>query len=294
MEIYTQLDQFYKAFGAMVPQHKMIDIRTSEEILSKIPRSIPPFQFNFYKIGIKKNFKGSLFFGKTKYDTESGIVFFMKPGQIISWDELEYWQGYDVIFHPDLLKTNNFVTRFNSYSFFDYPINKALFLTENEEQKLAIQFAQLYDELNLKQIDIEMIIKLLDVIFQYSERFYRRQFETRKELYNNYVSHFHSLLAGYYSKNEINLKPNVQYFANELNITAGYLNDLIKFKTGKTTIEYINEYIIENAKFLLRQNKFSIAEISYQLGFENPSYFTRLFKQKTKLTPIEFRKALKV
>lgn len=289
MNRFEDIRQFYRNLNVGEPQHPYIDIRTAEEALLKLPNSFDPFQLNCYKIGLKKNFTGALHYGKTKYDTDKGLLLFIEPMQVLAWENLDYYEGFDLLIHPDLLRENHLLYKFQTYNFFSYDINESLFLTEAETLKLTAIFEQITEEMK-GQKNIKLVLSLVEVILNYADIFYKRQFITRKEILNAHIVQFKEHLINYYNNNQTSQKPNAQYFAEKLHISLGYLNDLTKQYTNKTTTEFINDFIIEQSEILLKHTDYSIAEISYKLGFENPPYFTRLFKKKRNLPPNEYRR----
>ncbi len=297
MKIIENFSEYYNWLHLEKPIHPFFDIRKSEESLPFLPQNIAEFQTPFYKISIKKKFKGNLIYGKTKFDTDKGLMLFMKPYQTISWNKLEYWEGYDIVLHPEFIKKNQLEFLFKKYNFFSYAFTESLFLTEKEEITLNFLFAQIFDLHNANADDskTDLIASLLQVILNYADIFYKRQFRTRKELHSVHIKAFKELLVKYFQDDSAALKkPTAQYFSQKLHISTGYLNDLIQQELQQNTTDFINNYVMELSKKLLLQTSLSISEIAYQLGFENPPYFTKLFKQKNQVTPAQYRKSVKV
>ncbi len=297
MKVINTLTEFYKYTNAGKPKHALIDVEKSENFPNDFLSKSPAIQINLYKISLKKNFKGILNYGKTKYDTDTGIIIFSEPGQVVSWNSIEKWNGYNIIFDPKLLSNHFLSSKIKTYYFFSYSVNKALYLTDSEEAKINSLCSDIYDELLLpdNESSQNIILSLLSVILQYSERFYKRQFKTRQILYNDYIEKFKQHLFRYTDNinntNKEQKPANVKYFAEKMNISPGYLTDLIKSYTGVTTTEYIHGYLINKAETLLKNTEYTVSEISYNLGFENLPYFSRLFKKKNGQTPSQYRKS---
>ncbi len=289
---FEQINDLNNHYGIGESKHPLIDIR---KYSNAHPISNEPVKLDFYKIGIKKNFKGFVQYGKTKYDSTKGVMYFLEPNQIFSWASEETWDGYHIFIHPDIYKKNYAVKNIKSYNFFSYQVNEALFLTETEKDRIEFLIDEALFELNKEdKFSVPIVLSYINTLLNIIERFYERQFDTRKPIYNQLTTNFLQLLKKYYS-NERNYKtqPSVFFFAEELNITPRYLSDIIKSNTGKSALTIIHDHIVEEAKILLVNSQKSVSEISFMLGFDYPNYFSRLFKKKTKLSPSDYRISLK-
>lgn len=278
-------------------KHSFIDIQKYEDVNRKKLIKNKPIRFDFYKISFVKNFNGSIQIGNTRFEGENGVLHFVEPGQVYTCNSTNPWKGYQILIHPDIFKKHFTHKKINTYDFFSYEVNETLLLVQEEENIVNNLMEMAWNEFNNKEdtFSIPIILSYLSTLLNLSERFYARQFDTRKTLYNQLSSQFFDLLKNYYSKTT-NLEiqqPSVQFFAQKLNITPNYLSDTIKHHSGKSALTVIHDFVIEEAKIQLVNSNHTISEISYQLGFEYPNYFSRLFKRKTDLSPSQYRKSVK-
>jgi AraC-like DNA-binding protein len=253
---------------------------------------------NLYQVTLKQLGCGNLMYGKNSYDYEQGTLVFTSPGQVTIFEgemptENDTDEGWILAFHPDLIRKSSLADKISQYSFFNYEVNEALHLSEEELgtiEDLLDKIVKEYSQ-NLDKHSQNLIISNIELLLDYCTRFYDRQFYTRSNLNLDFVSKFEKLLKTYYNTDrpaELGL-PNVQYLASELNFSASYLSDLLKKETGKTAQEHIHLFVIEKAKNKLLNSKNSISEIGYALGFEYPQHFSNLFKSKTGFSPSEYR-----
>ncbi|RUT78985.1 AraC family transcriptional regulator [Ancylomarina longa] len=269
-------------------EDRLVDIQDTGNISFDFPKTVPPFILDLYQIGIQKKFTCNLNYGFSKYNLDKGTLMFTEPGQTLSWKDKKMDEGYVLFFHPDLLNGHELSKEINSFNFFSYDTNEALILTEKEEERIISLLENLHSEIHHEEYSQQIVISILGLILEYSNRFYKRQFVTVEQS-NNYVETFKGLLNNYYIQENERIVPNVQTFSEQLNITPAYLSDILKINTGKTAIEHIHTKIISEAKILLKQTKLTASEIAIKFGYDNPHYFSRLFKKKTNLTPIQFR-----
>jgi AraC-like DNA-binding protein len=235
-------------------------------------------------MAFKRNMTDLEWFGNTEFDTKSDFLYFIKPSQMHKWDVKEPWEGYHILVSPILLKDYNI-----DFSFFQYEINEALFLTDEEQVQIEHLYTQIFNEYNKDNYELDLLIAYCNLVFTYIAKCYKRQFDTRQPLYNKFVLEFKKRVDSYYL-DKLNELPSVHYFAQKLNLSTNYLGDLVKHTTGKTASEIIQDKIITEAKIQLKSTDKTIAEIAYNLGFEYPTYFSRLFKKHTEKTPSQFRK----
>lgn len=250
---------------------------------------------DFYMIGFKKMKSGVMHYGKTWYDHDQGSMSFIRPNQAMGIRDLELEEsGFFIYFHEDFLIGHSLHDEIKKYGYFDYEVNEALHLSPKEEQiiwelyhKIEIEYHNNTDEYSR-----DIMVAQIDSILKYAQRFYKRQFIHRAPLLGKTVSRFNGLLASYFANGLMKQKglPSVNYLAAELNLSPRYLSDLLRQETGKTAIELIHLYLISEAKNLLLGAGQSVAEVAYGLGFENPPYFSRLFKKEVGITPHEFKK----
>lgn len=286
------LSEFYD----ISPKHSLIHILKYEEADSKKIIKNEPVIFDFYKISFVNNFNGFIRIGNTKFVGSNGVLHFVEPKQIYTCNSTNPWKGYEILIHPNIFNKYFSYKKISNYNFFSYEVNETLLLTEEEKKIVSNLMKMAWNEFkNKDNFSIPIVLSYISTLLNLSERFYARQFETRKKLNSQLSKDFQKLLECYYMDNTNNeiQQPTVQYFANKLNVTANYLSDTIKHNSGKSALTIIHNYIINEAKRQLVNTNLSVSEISYYLGFEYPNYFSRLFKRKTKLSPTEFRKSVK-
>ncbi len=293
-ENIKDLNQFFN----IKSQHPLIDIRRYSDIIPSITSEIKPVIFDFYKISFVNNFNGYLKYGKTRFTGNDGVLYFVEPGQQYSCTSTNTLEGFQILIHPDLYKDYLSKKNINTYSFLSYDANESLLLTKEEEISVSYLMNEAWSEMNKMKDDfsIPIVLSYIATLLNKSERFYARQFDTRKIMCNQLASDFFKLLKSYYkntSSSSNKEQPSVLYFADKLNVTPNYLSDTIRYHSGKSALNIIHDYIVEEAKLLLITSNQSVSEISYILGFEYPNYFSRLFKKKTNLSPSDFRKSVK-
>ena len=247
----------------------------------------------FYNISIKRSFKGKLKYGKNHYDFDDGTMSFIAPNQIISVDSdgNRNSDGWSLFFHPDLIRQYPLGKLIKNYGFFSYTVNEALHLSDQEEKTIEAIVQNIQKEINsrLDNFSQDVIVSNLELLLSYCNRFYSRQFITRKMSTNDLLTKFENILDKYFTDNSDLTLPTVEKLATELNVSSSYLSDMLRNLTGQNTQQHIHEKLIERAKEILTTTNLTVSEIAYQLGFEYPQSFSKLFKSKTNLTPIEYR-----
>ena len=251
---------------------------------------------DFYSVMFKNYCKSSITYGRKAIDFNEGSLICMAPNQVITIDnEIEPREnpmGWGLFFHPDLIRNTSLNAKMNDYSFFSYEIAEALHLSEKEKQLLYECIVKIQSELkeNIDDYSQTIIVSTIELLLNYCNRFYGRQFITRKATNRDVLEKVETLLKEYFlTKTDSIGLLTVKYLADAVNLSPGYLGDLLKKETGLNAQEHIHQYIIEEAKNILLNSSQSIGEIAFQLGFEYPQYFSRLFKQKTGTTPLEYR-----
>jgi AraC family transcriptional regulator, transcriptional activator of pobA len=289
----TSINELHRFYGYGAPQHPKLTIID----LTKVKRSASQHPNQLYRLGFYaiffKSFRGVLKYGQSSYDFDEGTLVFMAPHQVTSASrEAELEEGWGLFFHPDLLNSSILGQKISSYSFFQYQSNEALFLSEEEKTTIGDCLEKIRKEIsnNMDRHTRQLILDNIQLLLNYCRRFYDRQFLTRSEINNDFVQKFEAILKQHFEKSLVDSGlPDVEYFASQLNLSAYYLSDLLKKYTGKTTLEYIHLQIIDRAKSMLWGTSKSMSEIAYELGFEYPSHFTKLFKSKTGMAPTEYR-----
>ena len=291
----ASLHQLHQLAGVPPPQHPLFSISRLEDL----PRGGAGFPerltYGFYSIGLKKNLSGYVRYGRTHYDFQEGALGFTAPLQVLSFnlEMLTQATGWILFFHPDLLAGAALAQKMSSYGFFDYRVDEGLHLSKTEEDSLNVIFANIAAEYHrpIDSYSKQVVLSNLELLLTYAQRYYGRQFVLRNETNSSVLRAFENKLHHYFDHEESLSQglPSVDYFASEMNLSAKYLSDILKSLTGKTTQEHIHYQLIEKAKLKLLASGASVAEIAYELGFEYPQYFSRLFKEKTGMSPTAFR-----
>ena len=296
------IDCFHKILGLTPPNHPLISIISDKESLGRADFDEALFNVRFstkmYAIMYKDNISGSLSYGRNTYDFQEGTLIFVQPGQVLKTpdkSEVMGKRGWTLLFHPDLLHNSNLATKMNTYNFFSYESNEALHLSNKEKVFVAGVIEQIKGEIaqNLDQHSQKLIVSNLELFLNYALRFYDRQFFTRTKVNSDYVTSFEKALNQYFENGQAKIHgiPTAVYFGEQLNLSPNYLSDLLKRETGKGIKEYTDEYLIAKAKILLLNSTISVSELAYELGFDYPQSFTRLFRKKTGHSPKDFRTA---
>lgn len=294
----NSISQAHQSMGLPKPKHPLVTVVHTKDFNTQLDLNGVKIVNNLYQVTLKQIGCGNLFYGKNSYDYEEGTLVFTSPGQVTVFEgemptENSLDTGWTLAFHPDLIRKSSLAEKINKYSFFDYDVNEALHLSEEELgtiedilEKIVKEYSQ-----NLDIHSQNLIISNIELLLDYCTRFYDRQFYTRTNLNTDVISKFERVLKAYYQTdvaNELGI-PNVKFLAKKLNFSSNYLSDLLKKETGKTAQEHIHLFLIEKAKNILLNSKQSISEIGYSLGFEYPQHFSNLFKLKTGMSPKEYR-----
>jgi len=251
----------------------------------------------FYTIMLKSNSCGRLKYGREYYDFEEGTLVCIAPNQVASIDNESDQQnqatGWGLFFHPDLIRGTSLGSKMKDYTYFSYEVNEALHLSDKEKQTLNDCIVKIQNELslNIDNHSQTLIVSNIELLLNYCSRYYDRQFITRKNNNQDILVKFENVLKGYFNSENLKSKgiPTVKYCADKLFLSPNYLSDLLKKETGKNAQDHIHYYLIEEAKNSLLNSNDTVSEIAYQLGFEYPQYFSKLFKSKTGMTPLGFR-----
>lgn len=284
------------------PEHPMLSVllATEENFLPCPKESSPPITTDCYSISLKKIVKGNLNYGRTKYDFTNGALIFMAPRQVLQWDSSVVFEqkGFSINFHEDFLKRTELAQQIKKYGFFSYSANEALHLSPKEEQQMEsiVENIEIEYHNNQDEFSKDIIISQLSTLLKYANRFYERQFLNRKELSNDLLEQFNQQLEAYFESGQIQEKgiPSIEEIAKKMLVSQRYLSDTLKKETGKTTTEHLQLYLIDEAKNILLNPNKSISEVAYELGFEYPQYFSRLFKKKEGISPSAYREKYKM
>ena len=297
------ISEFHKFRNLPKPEHPLIsviNVETAKHLRSDEPMNL---LLDFYMIALKRNLneKGAvrLKYGQQQYDFDEGTMSFMSPNQLFSIaldkeEELKQ-SGWVLLIHPDFLWNTSLAKKIKQYDFFDYAVNEALFLSEKEEAIIISIIRNIQQEYhsNIDDHSQNVIIAQIELLLTYAERFYHRQFNTRKIGNHQILSRLEDLLTDYFNSDDLIHKglPTVQFISESLNVSVSYLSRVLKRLTGQSTQQHIHDKLIEKAKEKLSTTDLSVSEIAYELGFEHPQSFSKLFKAKTRLLPSEFRQS---
>ncbi len=277
------------------PRHPLISVINFAEIHCFDKPELESVYYGFYCIALKKNFHGQMRYGQQSYDFDDGVMTFFAPGQVVTTEIRDDWnlEGLWLVAHPDFLQGYALGKDIQQLHYFSYAVNEALHLSSQEEQIVTGLLEQLLQE-SEHVTDIysqAIIIKQIELLLSYCDRFYHRQFLTRKQAGNGLLASFEQLLNAYFADDNAFSKglPSVSYFARQLNLSANYLSDMLRITTGRSAQQYIQAKVIDQAQLMLGTTELSVSEIAYQLGFEYPQSFSKLFKNRTSQTPKQFR-----
>lgn len=292
------ISEFHGLRGLPKPEHPLISVVDYSEIIRPDNISDANWVLDFYQISIKRGINAKMKYGQQQYDFDEGIMFFVSPNQVfrIAPEPTKAERsGWMLLVHPDFFWNTSLAKTINRYDFFDYSVNEALFLSDKEEKLLNDIIDNIKQEYhaNLDKFSQNIIISYIEAMLNYSERFYNRQFLTRQKLNHQILDRLEKLLDNYFNDDDLLAKglPTVQYIAETLNLSTKYLSSLLKGLTGQSTQQHIHNKLIDKAKEKLSTTDLSISEIAYELGFEHLQSFSKLFKEKTKLSPLEFRQS---
>ncbi len=292
----TSIQQIHDFWDLESPRHPLITVLPITDEMTNYDYGGKTYAMELYHVSLKQGISGSLAYGRNSYDFHDGTMTFLKPEQIIKIEQTERYEessGWTLIFHPDLLRKSDLGKNIDNYSFFEYEVSEALHLSKEERVSLTELVQKIENEYrqNIDKHSQELIISNIDLLLKYCERYYDRQFYTRSNLNKDVVAKFEKLLRAYFASESLRESglPTVKLFAEQLSYSPNYLSDLLVKETGKNTQEHIHSFVINQAKNRLLNSELSISELAYQLGFDYPEYFSKLFKKKTGMTPAKYR-----
>lgn len=293
---FDSLSEAHRVFNLPKPQHpliSLIDNATNQIELPELPHSII---LNFYKISYKTKLAGNLKYGQGYYDFDEGGLLFAAPEQVIGiTDESDGHNGYSLFISPDFLLNHPLAKKIKQYGFFSYSVNEALHLSDQEKSTIDSIFKLIGEELSNRIDDFsqEVLLSQIELLLNCCNRFYKRQFITRKAVNHDLLQALEGILDEYFSVDQPLAQglPTVHFISEKLNISPSYLSDMLRSLTGQNAQQHIHNKLIEKAKVKISTTNLTISEIAYELGFEHPSSFTKLFKLKTAVSPLEFRQS---
>ena len=293
--VINSISDLHRLLALSKPAHPLVSVINLDEITCYLDPNQQRVIYNFYSICIKKNFKGKMKYGQNSYDFDEGVLTFFSPGQVISTEVSDNGSpsGWWLVIHPDFIRNYPLAKNISEYGYFSYAVNEALHLSEKEEAMIIAIMKNIDHEYRsvIDGFSQDVIISHIDLLLTYANRFYNRQFITRKHANNELLINLEALLSDYFTSSkaqELGL-PTVQYVSEALHISPDYLSDMLRTLTGQNTQQHIHNKLLEKAKESLTTTSLSVSEIAYQLGFEYPQSFSKLFKSKTNVSPLEFR-----
>lgn len=294
--IFNSISELHRALGLPKPLHPLVSLVDYASVKTDTTEIAKGMVLNFYKVSYKKNFSGKVKYGQHYYDFDEGGLSFFSPNQLISAVEEDAdYGGYTLLFHPDFIRNFPLGKKIKDYGFFSYAVNEALYLSEKEKEIATGIFSNIQHELEsaIDHFSQEVMISHIELLLNYSKRFYSRQFITRQAANNDLLTQLETLLSEHFDSDQALMKglPTVQELAAKLHVTPHYLSDMLRTLTGQNTQQHIHQKMIEKAKEILSTTNLTIAEIAYQLGFEHPQSFNKIFKRKTKMSPVEYRES---
>ncbi len=289
------ITEFHKMCNLPKPEHPLVSLIDYGLVEYQTEGNEISWVQHFYSVGLKRDIQGKFRYGQQQYDFDEGVIAFVAPGQLvhIAVEKSDIKpSGWVLLIHPDFLWNTSLAKNIKKYDFFGYKVNEALFVSEKEEDILTDLIKNIRREYhsNIDNFSQNIIVSQIELLLNYSERFYQRQFITRKKSNHQVLEKLEIIMNEYFYETLVNKGlPTAQFLAKQLNVSPNYLGSLLKSLTGMTTQQHIHEKVIALAKEKLSTSNLSISEIAYELGFEQPQSFSRLFKQKTKQSPQEFR-----
>lgn len=295
-EKVSSISALHQFLGLKKPSNPLISVFNFDDVKLKPETILSAVTTDFYVVTLKKDCAGGKCrYGQQYYDFDEGIMYFIAPHQVLQFEDilLDEVKGFVLVVHPDFFHGYPLASKVKDYGFFSYTANEALYLSEKEEKSIMdiIDNVEQEIEANMDSFTQDLLVSNLDLLLKYCDRFYNRQFLTRKKVNNDLLSKLENLLNNYFRNDELVLNgiPTVHFIAEQLSLSANYLSDMLRVQTGQTTQQHIQNKLIEKAKELLSTTEMSVSEIAYQLGFEHPQSFHRLFKNRTSVSPLEFR-----
>jgi len=296
MNTIPSISAFHRLLSLNEPKHPLVSVINLAESVFLEDEVWKGFTNRFYCVALKRDAVGKIRYGQQHYDYDKGVLSFTAPNQVqyLDLQNMECGSGYLLIFHEDFLLKHPLATTVSEFGFFSYAVNEALHLSADEEDDLLKIMYKIDKECeHIDRHTQEIILSQIDLLLNYSKRFYERQFITRKNSNHQLLVKFESFLNDYF-KNEESLKTGlltVQTAAKAMSLSPSYLSDLLRVHTGQNTQQHIHEKLISKAKEKLSTTSLSVSEIAYTLGFEHAQSFSTLFKTKTQQTPLEYRKS---
>jgi AraC-like DNA-binding protein len=290
---FNSISELHRVLGLPAPLHPLVSLVDNTAIAIDKEQLPLSFLLNFYKISYKKGLRGKIRYGQNYYDFDEGGMVFTSPNQLLATTDDTEYKGHTLLIHPDFIRNYPLAKNIKNFGFFSYAVHEALHLSDKERSVILDIFSNIETELQsaIDDFSQDVIIAQIELLLHYSNRFYKRQFITRKTVSNDLLTKLEELLHQYFGSETALMKglPTVQFLSEQLHVSPRYLSDMLRNLTGQNAQQHIHNTLIEKAKEILSTSNLSVAEVAYQLGFEHPQSFNKIFKRKTNLTPVEFK-----
>lgn len=294
---FASLSEAHRSLGLPPPLHPLISLLHGAHAPATQPGVHQAHVLSFYKIAYRPQLSSKLLYGQGHYDFEEGGLLFAAPNQLIGGSEEDTGQAcahFTLLIHPDFLASYPLAKKIGHYGFFTYAANEALHVSEQEKDLLLALFRTMEAELasRLDEFSQQVVITQLELLLTYADRFYKRQFLTRKAVHSDLLQRLEETLANCFRDEDLLCQgiPTVQYLAQCLHLSPSYLSDMLRALTGQSAQQHIHDHLIAQAKEKLTTTGLSVSEVAYALGFEHSQSFSRFFKTKTALSPLAFRR----
>ncbi|SEW22550.1 Helix-turn-helix domain-containing protein [Chryseobacterium wanjuense] len=293
---FNSISELHKALGFPKPVHPLVSLINYADIKTPADELPKALLLNFYKVSYKKSLTAKIKYGQSHYDFNEGGLSFVSPNQVIqSAGEDKDYSGYTLLFHPDFIRDYPLGAKIKTFGFFSYSANEALLLSDKEKQTVFSVFDNIKEELTSSMDDFsqDLVVSHIEVLFNYSNRFYKRQFSTRIDVNNDLLTRMEQILNNYFKEGQPLERglPTVEYLGEQLHVSPRYLSDMLRSFTGRSAQQHIHDTLIDKAKEYLTSTNLSVSQIAYEIGFEHSQSFSKLFKKKTNLTPLQFKQS---
>ena len=296
--LINSISELHRLLELPKPEQPLISVIDFSEIKCFSEESLRSVTYNFYCIALKKNFAGKMRYGQNYYDFDEGVMTFFSPGQVVTTEITEGLKlsGWWLVIHPDFIQGHSLATKIKLYGYFSYAVSEALHLSEKEEAMVETTMKNIRQEYQsiTDHYSQDVILSHVELLLNYCNRFYNRQFITRKQANHTLLTRMETLTSAYFNDDHMQQTglPTVKYIADKLNVSPNYLSDMLRSLTGQSAQQHIHNKLIEKAKEMLTTTSFSVSEVAYHLGFEHPQSFNKLFKNKTQLSPTAYKESL--
>lgn len=291
----SSISELHRLLELPKPEHPLISIINFEEITCFSEERLKSVTYNFYCIALKKGFEGRMRYGQNNYDFDDGVMTFFAPNQVVTTEiipELKL-KGWWLVVHPDFLRNYPLAKKIRDYGFFSYAVNEALHLSEKEQTQITLVMKNIQQEYSssIDKFSQDVMIAQVELLLNYCNRFYDRQFITRKHVSHDLLVRLDEIMLQYFKDDYFQLHgiPTVQFLSSQLNVSPHYLSDMLRQLTSQSAQQHIQYQLIEYAKELLVSTNLTVTEIAYKLGFGYSQSFNKMFKNKMNVSPIVYR-----